>query len=153
MQWELKDNTLWRQNSILHLLRLRCTHWIKKFYMDKNKKNQKIRVEGWMDLLTITPKNPLGASVLSVPAHSAHAFTKEHNRSPKEVDTMAASWGLQGRIIYQSAGKRIITMTGVTDLTSGLGRVPFIQWRSRSLCSERVIHLLALGYFLVQLWR
>ena len=34
---------------------------------------------------------------------------------------MAASWGLQGHIIYQPAGKRIITMTGVTDLTSGIG--------------------------------
>lgn len=30
--------------------------------------------------------------------------------------------GLQGRVIYQPAGKRrIVTMMGVTDLTSGIG--------------------------------
>ena len=62
--------------------------------------------------------------------------------------------GLQGRIIYQPAGKRrIVTMTGVTDLTSGIGWFLLYSEGQGVYAVIQVIHFLALGYFLVQLRR
>lgn len=37
-----------------------------------------------MDLLTITPQNPLGVSVLSIPAYSAHLSPKNETGVPRK---------------------------------------------------------------------
>lgn len=96
--------------------------------------SRNLRAEGWTAPLTITPKDPLGDPVLPIPANSGHTFTKEHSKSPYKLDTMAASWTLQGPCVQWSTGKRrVIIMTGVTDLTTGIGRVAFTQWRPRGV--------------------
>lgn len=137
MKCKLKDNTLWRQNSILHLLRLRCTHWIKQFYMDKNMKNQKNqRVEGWLDLLTITPQTHWGSlcfpflpTVCTLPPKNATGVPRK--QTPWLPHGTSRSRYLptsrKEKNHYHDGGNR-------PDIWNRV--VPFIQWRSRSLCSE-----------------
>ena len=49
--------------------------------------------------------------------------------------------------------RRIVTMTGVTDLTSGIGWFLLYSEGQGVYAVIQVIHFLALGYFLVQLRR